>query len=63
MPAAAVPRTTGGLADARDGTQNIHPDGGQVRLDCQINGRWTLAAKAGKDVLVGCDELLERSNR
>src|SRR5437868_2101713 len=62
-PAGTVARAGVGFADACDRAEDVDADRGKVRFDGQVDVRWTLAAEAGKNVLVGSNELLERSFR
>src|SRR5438552_18507170 len=62
-PAGTVARAGVGFAYACDRAEDIDADRGKVRFDGQVDVRWTLAAEAGKNVLVGSNELLERSFR
>src|SRR5437868_9677989 len=62
-PAGTVDRAGVGFADACDRAEDVDADRGKVRFDGQVDVRWTLAAEAGEDVLVGSNELLERGIR
>jgi hypothetical protein len=62
-PSGTIVRTASGFAYTRDRAEDIDTDRGQVRLNRQVNIRWTLAAETGEDVSVGSNELLEYSDR
>src|SRR5260370_842453 len=62
-PTRAIARAASTFANAGDRTQHVDTDRCRIRLDEQIRARGALAAKAGQDVLVGGNELLERGGR
>src|SRR5205823_4994028 len=62
-PAGTVARAGVSFAYTCDRAKDVDADRGKVRLDGEVDVRRTLAAETGKNVLVGSNELLERSFR